>query len=124
MLSASIAVASFTANAGTVNVSGDITVNTTWTKNNEYLLNGFVYVKNGATLTIEPGTLIKGDKASKATIIITRTGKINAAGTAAEPIVFTSNQPAGSRAPGVIGVELSYWAMLQKTSEDILFSLH
>lgn len=100
MLSASIAVASFAANAGTVNVSGDITVNTTWTKNNEYLLNGFIYVKNGATLTIEPGTLIKGDKASKATIIVTRTGKINAAGTAAEPIVFTSNQPAGSRAPG------------------------
>lgn len=86
--------------AAVVPVSGDITTNTTWTKTNSYLLNGFIYVKNGATLTIEPGTLIKGDKASKGTLIVTRTGKINAAGTAAEPIVFTSNQDPGQRAAG------------------------
>ncbi|HNF68954.1 MAG TPA: fibronectin type III domain-containing protein [Chitinophagales bacterium] len=83
-----------------ITVSGEITTNTTWTKNNIYLLNGFVYVEDGATLTIEPGTLIKGDKDSKGTLIITRTGMINAAGTACEPIVFTSNQPAGSRTYG------------------------
>ncbi|HNA56639.1 MAG TPA: hypothetical protein PLJ43_00905, partial [Chitinophagales bacterium] len=40
-----------------ITVSGEITTNTTWTKNNIYLLNGFVYVEDGATLTIEPGTL-------------------------------------------------------------------
>jgi hypothetical protein len=78
--------------AQTVPVSGNITANTTWTKNNTYILNGFVYVKNGATLTIEPGTVIKGDNVSKGTLIVTRGSKINAAGTAAEPIVFTSNQ--------------------------------
>ncbi|MFN8278359.1 MAG: T9SS type A sorting domain-containing protein [Chitinophagales bacterium] len=91
---------SLISNAGTVTVSGDITANTTWTKNNQYLLTGFVYVKNGATLTIEPGTVIKGDLPTKGTLIVTRTGKINAAGTAAEPIVFTSNQPAGQRGAG------------------------
>ncbi|MFI5171964.1 MAG: fibronectin type III domain-containing protein [Chitinophagales bacterium] len=83
-----------------ITVSGEITTNTTWTKDNIYLLSGFVYVEDGATLTIEPGTLIKGDKVSKGTLIITKTGTIQAAGTACEPIVFTSNQPAGSRAAG------------------------
>ena len=73
-------------------VSGAITANTTWTKNNTYLLQGFVYVKNGATLTIEPGTTIKGDKVSKGALIVTRGAKIIADGTPSEPIVFTSNE--------------------------------
>jgi hypothetical protein len=84
--------------AQTVNVSGDITANTTWTNDNIYVLeNGFHYVTNNSTLTIEAGTLIKGDGGS---LVITRGAKIMAQGTANEPIVFTSNQPAGSRAAG------------------------
>ena len=63
--------------AADVPVSGNITSNTTWTKDNIYLLTGFVYVKSGATLTIEAGTLIKGDKPSKGTLIITRGSKIS-----------------------------------------------
>ena len=77
-----------------------ITTNTTWTKNNIYLLKGFNFVQNGATLTIEPGTIIKGDKDSKGTLTINQGGRIDARGTATNPIVFTSNQPAGSRARG------------------------
>jgi hypothetical protein len=73
-------------------VSGDVSTNTTWTKNNTYLLSGFVYVTGGATLTIEPGTVIKGDKTTKGTLIVTRGAKIVADGTANEPIVFTSNE--------------------------------
>ncbi len=73
-------------------VSGDITTNTTWTKNNTYLLQGFVYVTNGAKLTIEAGTVIKGEKASKGSLIITRGTQLIADGTASEPIVFTSNE--------------------------------
>jgi hypothetical protein len=88
-----------TANVITVGAQ-TITTNTTWTRNNIYLLNGFVYVDNNATLTIEPGTLIKGDLTNKGTLIIRQGAKINAAGTPTQPIVFTSNQPAGSRAPG------------------------
>jgi len=80
-----------------ITISGDITSNTTWTSSNIYLLNGFVYVKPGVTLTIEPGTIIRGDKATKGTLIIEKGAKINAVGTSSNPIVFTSNVAAGSR---------------------------
>ena len=81
------------ANAQTVvTVTGEITSNTTWTNNNIYLLEGYVYVKNNATLTIQPGTLIKGDLDSKGTLIVARGAKIIADGTKSQPIVFTSNQ--------------------------------
>ncbi|MDD2962908.1 MAG: hypothetical protein PHQ65_11850 [Bacteroidales bacterium] len=77
--------------------AGDITTNTTWTSGNVYKLNGYVYVKNGVTLTIQAGTVIRGDKVNKGTLIIERGGKLIANGTASQPIVFTSNQAAGSR---------------------------
>lgn len=86
--------------ANTVEVSGEITTNTTWSASKIYLLKGFVYVSNGATLTIEPGTIVKGDKASQATLIVTRGAKINATGTVDKPIVFTSALPAGARSQG------------------------
>lgn len=81
-------------------VTGEITANTTWTSDKIYLLKGFVFVSNGATLTIEPGTIIKGDKATKGTLTITRGSKINATGTVDKPIVFTSALPAGARTRG------------------------
>ncbi len=59
-----------------------------------YTLKGLVYVNDGKTLTIPAGTIIKGDKASKASLIINRGGKIMATGTASNPIVFTSSAPA------------------------------
>lgn len=80
--------------------SGNITVSETWTSNNIYILNGWVYVKAGATLTIEPGTIIKGDFATKGALIIERDAKIYAAGTEQMPIVFTSQKSAGSRSYG------------------------
>jgi hypothetical protein len=81
-------------------VNTDITTNTTWSSNRIYLLNGYRFVKDGATLTIEPGTIIRGDRASKATLIVTKTGKIHASGTSTNPIVFTSNEPVGQRTYG------------------------
>ena len=87
--------------APTVTVNTNITSNTTWTSNNTYLLSGLVYVKNGATLTIQPGTKILGDKTvANTSLIITQGAKIIAQGTSTNPIVFTSNQPAGSRNVG------------------------
>ena len=80
--------------------SGNITANETWTSNNIYLLNGFVYVKQGVTLTIQPGTIIKGDFISKGTLIIERDAKIIADGTVDQPIVFTSQKAVGQRSYG------------------------
>ncbi|RAR50377.1 hypothetical protein [Flavobacterium lacus] len=73
---------------------------TTLTKDNKYLLRGQVFVRDGKVLTIQPGTIIKGDKATKGTLIIDRGGKIEAVGTATEPIVMTSNLAVGERDRG------------------------
>ncbi|MBX7094122.1 MAG: PKD domain-containing protein [Flavobacteriales bacterium] len=81
-------------------VSGNITTNTTWTNDNIYILSGFVYVKANATLTIEPGTIIKGDFATKGALIVERDAKIYAAGTPEQPIVFTSQKAPGQRSYG------------------------
>lgn len=81
-------------------ITGDISSNTTFNAGKKYMLKGFVFVKDGATLTIEPGTVIMGDKATKGTLIVTRGGKINATGTATKPIIFTSAQAAGARSQG------------------------
>jgi cobalamin biosynthesis protein CobD/CbiB len=47
--------------APTVTVAANITANTTWTSSNVYLLSGPIYVTNNATLTIQPGTVIRGN---------------------------------------------------------------
>ncbi len=83
--------------AGNVSVVAPITTNTNWTNNNTYILYGDIIIKNGATLTIQAGTLIKGDKTTLSRIVVATGAKIVAQGTAEQPIVFTSNQPAGTR---------------------------
>ena len=65
-----------------------------------YTLKGWVYVAEGAELTIEPGTVIRGDKQTKASLIVERGGKLIAQGTATAPIVFTSGEAKGQRKPG------------------------
>jgi hypothetical protein len=70
-----------------------------------YTMVGWIYVEDGATLTIEQGTIIKGSNlsydgrqaAEGSSLIIMRGAKIMAQGTASEPIVFTSAQPRGQR---------------------------
>jgi hypothetical protein len=79
-------------------VSADITGSTTWS--GVVLLQNKVYVKNNATLTILPGTIIRGDKLSQGTLIITRGAKIIANGTSSDPIIFTSNEIEGGRNEG------------------------
>ncbi|MGY3055469.1 putative membrane protein [Pedobacter sp. UYEF25] len=83
-----------------VAVKADITTSTTWTADKIYTLSSIIYVTNGATLTIEPGTIIKGAKSvsGAGSLVITRGSKIMAVGTADKPIVFTSAQPVGQRA--------------------------
>lgn len=83
-----------------VEVSGDITGARTWDKDTIYRLNSYVRVQDGGVLTIEAGTVIFGDTETKGTLIIQQGGMINAVGTAADPIVFTSEKDPGLRNPG------------------------
>ncbi len=69
-------------------------------KKGTYTLKGWIYIANGAELTIEPGTVIKGDKSLKSALIAERGGKLIAQGSETQPIVFTSAQAAGQRRPG------------------------
>jgi hypothetical protein len=85
----------------TPDVRGIISSDQTWTKDKTYRLRGYVYVNNNATITIEPGTKIVSNKDSAGVLVIYRGSKIMAEGTAAEPIVFTSNE--ASPAPGDLG---------------------
>ena len=74
-------------------LSGQITEDRTLTADKIYTLDGRVTVTNGATLTIEAGTIIKangGTAANASVLIIARGAKIEANGTAANPIIFTS----------------------------------
>jgi hypothetical protein len=80
-----------------INSSDTIKNNTVWTSNHTYLLNGWIYVKNNATLTIEPGTVIRGDYNNKGALIIERGSKLIAEGTSSQPIIFTSNEAPGDR---------------------------
>jgi len=89
-----------TDSSGYVTLKGEIAANQTLSAGKKYILNGFVYVKSGVTLTIEPGTVILGDRVTKGTLIVSRGGKLMAEGTAAKPIVFTSSMPAGARREG------------------------
>ena len=86
---------------GAADITGDITTSRTLTSDTVYTLKGFIHVTNGATLTIQPGTTIKGDfNTLGSSLIVMRGAKIQAVGTPAAPIVFTSSRPAGSRQPG------------------------
>jgi hypothetical protein len=84
--------------ATSTTVSTDIIANTTWS--GVIFLQNKVYVKNNATLTIAPGTIIRGDLLSKGSLIITKGAKLIAEGTASSPIIFTSNEAVGARAEG------------------------
>jgi len=83
-----------------VTVEGELLASTTWTANHVYLIKGFYYVRSGVTLTIEPGTIIRGDKDTKGSLIIERGAQLMAIGTLSQPIVFTSNFTPGNRGYG------------------------
>lgn len=76
-------------------VTGAITSDTTWTSDNIYQLNQKVVVSDGVTLTINPGTIIKGSPGTgslASALIVARGGVLNAQGTADQPIIFTTTE--------------------------------
>jgi hypothetical protein len=106
---------SVVSSSGTVKVNATVlTKNQRWTRDRVYILANNVIVPNNITLTIEPGTLVRAERHSRAqgtggdaaltpadpgALVVARGGKLNAAGTADAPIIFTSiddvNVPGG-----------------------------
>jgi hypothetical protein len=92
-----------------------------------YLLDGFVKFRTNSILNIEPGTIIKGTDGNGAgepgTLVIERTAQIFASGTPTNPIIMTSNKPAGSRVPGdwggVILCGLAYSNVISGTTGSV-----
>ena len=88
-----------TASAAPLSVSADITTDTTWS--GEIVLENPIFVKGGATLTILPGTIVRGQPRTAAVtvgstvgtpgiVIVTQDGRINADGNASFPIIMTT----------------------------------
>lgn len=114
-------------NEGPINVpnstvlSGTINATTTLTSDKEWTLKGYVYVTEGASLIIQPGTVIKSDIAEKGALCIERGAKLIAEGTVDKPIVFTSGQPIGQRNPGDWGgIVILGRAKTNRTSEPTI----
>src|SRR6185295_17132637 len=81
-----------------------------WTADNDYLLGTVIYVEAGVTLTIDPGTVVRGLPDAETpgvqdpgTLVITRGAKIIANGTAAKPIIFTNEDD--SNVDGHVGFD-------------------
>lgn len=96
-----LATATFLATASVLSaqtsVNADITTDTVW--GGEIVLEGPIFVKDGAVLTITPGTIVRGQPRSAAggafgdapgSLIVTQTGQIDAQGTPNSPIIFTT----------------------------------
>ncbi|MEL6534335.1 MAG: hypothetical protein AAFQ98_02925 [Bacteroidota bacterium] len=83
----------------TIKDTGDGIGNVTMDSDGKYIyvLDGFVFVNDGQTLTIEPGTIIKGASGqgeNASALIVARGGMIDAEGTDTEPIIFTAEADA------------------------------
>jgi hypothetical protein len=65
----------------------------TWTSDYVWVLDGLVFVNEGQTLRLDPGTVVKGktgDGKNASALVVARGGQIFAEGTAAKPIIFTT----------------------------------
>lgn len=80
-------------------VTEEITTNTTWRNDRVYVLDGTVYVREPAVLTIQAGTQILGAPDSDAALIVDR-GRLDVRGSADAPVVFSSARPVGQRQTG------------------------
>ncbi len=78
------------ASADDIDVTGNITVSTLWTADNVYHLKAIIYVEPGASLTIQPGTLIRGN--TESALVVAKGAQIFAMGTKNRPIIMTSEE--------------------------------
>lgn len=102
-------------------LNGVINKTTTLTSDKTWTLKGYVYVTDGASLIIQPGTKIVSDISEKGALCIERGSKIIAEGNADNPIVFTSGKPDGEKAPGDWGgIIILGKAKTNRTSEPTI----
>ncbi|MFM1771278.1 MAG: hypothetical protein RLZZ71_420 [Bacteroidota bacterium] len=103
---------------------GELTQGATFTCDKTYILDKKIYIPSGQSLNIAPGTVIKGAAnavpAEATALIISRGGKINAAGTESCPIVFTA---AADPMDGTYGIDnIGKWGgvvVLGKASNNL-----
>jgi len=107
----------------------DIDANTTWTSDNIYVLTSRIKVRPGATLTIEPGTIIKGSEGqgvNAKVLMVMRDATIIADGTASDPIIFTSTndqiQPGQIESPNLPNDLVGQWGGLALLGNAIISS--
>ncbi|NJN40905.1 MAG: hypothetical protein HC811_00325 [Flammeovirgaceae bacterium] len=105
--------------SNTASVTSDITANTVWTTGNIYILTKRITVTNGATLTIQPGVIVKGEagtEANASALLIAQGAKIMAEGTVSQPIIFTSVsdeiQPGQLESPNLLPTVSGLWGGL------------
>ncbi|MFA9196748.1 MAG: hypothetical protein ACEQSM_03955 [Aliarcobacter sp.] len=90
---------------GTINGRSYTTISTDqrWTRDKVYILDRITFIASGVTVTIEPGTLVRGEvytvvgdtsdptkPSDPGTLVVSNGGKLIANGTAEAPIIFTS----------------------------------
>lgn len=103
LLLAAVAGLGMSYNAAALDVSADITTDTTWTKaQSPIFLKDPILVKNGASLTIEAGVVVITLAADDGGIVVTRGSQIFVQGTAAEPVIMTSGNDVGTWAGSVV----------------------
>lgn len=89
------------ASAAVLKIVGPITTAVSLSAANEYILDNAVFIKNGGSLTIPAGTVVRGQPRSlpvlagssagtPGVLVVTRSGSINVSGSAASPVVFTT----------------------------------
>ncbi|KIG14027.1 serine/threonine protein kinase [Enhygromyxa salina] len=83
-----------------VPLSGEIDEDATLRCDRDYVLRFNTRVVAGATLTIEAGTTIFGERETTGALIIEPGARLIASGTPERPIVFTSSRPEAERQPG------------------------
>ncbi|MGA1044649.1 MAG: dockerin type I domain-containing protein [Phycisphaerales bacterium] len=81
------------ASAADIFVSENISTSVTWTADNVYRLQNQIYVLPGASLTIEPGTIVASIPTTdgSGSLAVCRGAKIYVLGTAANPVIMTSS---------------------------------
>lgn len=78
-------------------ITGRFTTDLTLDPDSYWVLRGAVFIEDGATIALAPGTEVFGEFATNGTLVIARGGRIESNGTANAPVVFTSDQPNGER---------------------------